>query len=167
LLSLILALAAAAEPCTRGLLPMSSAPSSASAPAAAPAVLQSAADWVRYEAGNPEFRGRTTVELRGDGSVSASFQRGAKVDSYRSTLDAAALDGWRTLLQSSDLPTLKSQRSTPQPDEVRIRITLLAGSTPTEAELWSGEQWQIPKLRALVVAFSQLASSASGGAIRY
>lgn len=146
---------------------MTSTPSPAPASAAATGSLQSAADLLRYEAGNAEFRGRTTVELRGNGSVTATFQRGASVDRYQSTLTAAELESWRQRLRDSDLPSLRSQRSTPQPDEVRIRITLSEGATLTEAELWSGEQWQNPRLRALVVAFGQLASQASGGAIRH
>lgn len=130
-------------------------------------ILGSRGDSARYEVGNAGFRGRTTVEVRGDGSVQASFQRGAATDTYRATLSAAELDGLRKLLRDSDVGSLCSARATGQPDEDRVRIVLVTGGQSTEAELWYGEQWTNPGLRALIGAFGGLAARASGGKIPY
>ena len=130
-------------------------------------ILGAPGDSVRYEVGNAGFRGRTIVEVAGDGSVRASFQRGAATDNYRATLSAAELDGLRTLLRDNDVGSLRSARSTGQPDEDRVRIALVTGGQSTEAELWYGEQWTNPGLRALIGAFGGLAARASGGRIPY
>ena len=47
------------------------------------------------------------------------------------------------------------------------RGALVTGGQSTEAELWYGEQWTNPGLRALIGAFGGLAARASGGRIPY
>jgi len=131
------------------------------------AILRDKRDAVRYEVGNAGFRGRTTVEVRGDASVEARFERGEATDTYRMQLSPAELDQLRQVLRDSDLASLKSQRATAQPDEDRVHITLVARASRTEATLWYNEQWTNPALRALITAFTDLASRASGGKISY
>ena len=132
---------------------------------AAPMLLRAATDSVRYEVGNPGFRGRTSVELRGDGSVEASFQREAEVDRYRLKLAPAEFESLRQQLEAANPKALRSARDTAQPDEDAVQIVIADSGGCTEVEAWYGEQWTNPKLRALITLFSALAERASGGKI--
>ena len=131
-----------------------------------PALLHAASDSIRYEVGNPGFRGRTAVELRGDGSVEASFQREAEIDTYRLQLPPADFEALRRQLGDVDVRSLRSARDTAEPDEDQVQIAIADSSGHTEVEAWYGEQWTNPKLQALIALFSALAGRASGGKIR-
>jgi hypothetical protein len=133
--------------------------------AAAPTLLRAATDRIRYEAGNPGFRGRTAVELRGDGSVEVSFQREAEIDTYRLQLPPADFEALRQQLGAADPKGLRASRDTAAPDEDQVQIVVADSSGRTEVEAWYGEQWTNPKLQALIALFSALADRASGGKI--
>ncbi len=130
-----------------------------------PSLLRAAGDSIRYEVGNPGFRGRTAVELRGDGSVEASLQREADVERYRLQLAPADFEALRRQLEAADPKALRAARGTAQPDEDRVQIVIADGAGRTEVGAWYGEQWTNPKLRALIALFSALAGRASGGKI--
>lgn len=131
-------------------------------------LLQTPDSFIRYEVGNPNFHGRTTVEVKGNGSVTVRFQRGSQDDRYTGTLSNEALENLRQTLQTHNPQSLQSSRSTGVPDEARIRFTM-GGATESEqvTELWHNEQWNNPDLRSLVVAFTNLAKQVSGGKVQY
>jgi hypothetical protein len=141
-------------------------PSVGATPAGA-ALLRSASDMVRYAAGNPEFRGRTTVEVRGDRSVEASFQRGKDHKTYRATLSAAEFDALRRQLAEHDPRSLRPGRELAQPDEPQVEMTVVEGAQRVETRAWYGEQWTNPRLRGLIVAFTDLAARVSRGKIPF
>jgi hypothetical protein len=143
---------------------MTSNPSTAST--AAP-ILATATDTIQYAVGNPSFRGRTVVKVTGSGAVDVSFERGGKTDHYTGQLDADELRGLRDTLASHDPRALHSGRATGKPDEARIEITIHGSAGDSQVTLWDGEQWQMPPLRALVVAFNGIASKTSGGKVKY
>lgn len=132
-----------------------------------PSLLASAGDLVRYEAGNPNFRGRTSVEIRGDGQANIRFQQGQQSSAFQLRLDATQLAKWRELLDSHPPGALVSSRSVGQPDEVRVHFTILQGTTTQSTELWYNERWSNPSLHALIQAFTALATQASAGKIQF
>jgi len=135
-------------------------------PAAAP-LLQSAGDSVRYATGNPGFRGRTTVEVRGDRSVEAGFERGKDHKTYRATLSAAEFDALRRQLEAHDPRSLRAGRELAQPDEPQVEMTIVVNAQRVETRAWYGEQWANPRLRGLIVAFTELAERVSRGKIAF
>jgi hypothetical protein len=139
-------------------------PTEASAKAAA-TLLSTAGDTIRYAVGNPGFRGRTAVELRGDGSVTASLQHEAQIDTYTLQLAPAEFEALRRQLGAADPKSLRSARKTAAPDEDQVQIVIADHSGRTEVEAWYGEQWTNPALHALIALFSALAERASGGKI--
>lgn len=131
-------------------------------------ILKSAESFIRYEVGNPNFHGRTTVEVKGNGSVTVRFQRGGQDNLYTGTLSDEALEKFRQTLQSHNPQSLQPSRSTGVPDEARIRFTIGGGEESEHVtELWNNEQWNNPALRSLVVAFTNLAKQISGGKVQY
>jgi hypothetical protein len=136
-----------------------------SAPAPVSALLRADGDSIRYEVGNPGFRGRTAVEVHGDGRVEASFQREAEITSYRLLLSPAELADLRVQLDAADPRHLRSERDTAAPDENQVQITFTDAGGRTDVAAWYGEQWTNPRLHALIAAFSALAGRASGGKI--
>ena len=148
--------------------PSSSAMTSTPPPASTAApILSAATDSIQYAVGNPSFRGRTVVKVTGSGAVDVSFERGGKTDRYTGQLDADELRGLRDNLASHDPRALHSARATGKPDEARIELTIRGTAGDSQVTLWDGEQWQIPSLRALVVAFNAIASKTSGGKVKY
>lgn len=145
---------------------MTTPPQPASATTATP-ILAAAADWIEYAVGNPNFRGRTTVKVTGNGGVEVSFEHAGKTYRYAGQLDAGELRGFRDTLAANDPRALKSGRATGKPDEARIELTVRSGGETAKVVLWDAEQWQLPPLRALVVAFSAIASKTSGGKVTY
>lgn len=135
--------------------------SGASAP-----LLAASGDSIQYAVGNPNFRGRTTVKIAGDGAVEVSSEAGGKIDRYTGTLDAAELGKLRETLAANDPRALDTTPRNGVPDEARIELTL-GGARNARIELWDNEQWKQPALRALVVAFNEIASKVSDGKIRY
>jgi hypothetical protein len=145
---------------------MTTPPQPASATTATP-ILAAAADWVEYAVGNPNFRGRTTVKVDGNGGVDVRFEHAGKTDHYTGQLDAGELAGLRDMLAANDPRALKSGRATGKPDEARIELTVSSGGASAKVVLWDAEQWQMPPLRALVVSFNAIASKVSGGKVKY
>ncbi len=166
---------AAANPTPAAVAPAQTPPPSTamttpppSTPASPPAPLLAAAtDTIEYAVGNPNFRGRTTVKITGNGAVEVTSEHDGKTDHYTGQLDAGALRDLRETLTAHDPRTLQSARATGKPDEARIEITASGTAGNVKAVLWDGEQWQMPPLRALVMAFNEIASKASGGKVKY
>ena len=136
-------------------------------PSAAAPVLAAATDSIQYAVGNPSFRGRTTVKVTGSGAVEVSFEHAGKTDRYTGQLDPGALRALRDTVTTHDPRTLQSARATGQPDETRIELTVSAGGGDAKVVLWDGEQWKLPPLRALVMAFNEIASKTTGGKVKY
>lgn len=145
---------------------MTTPPEPAAANTATP-ILAAAADWVEYAVGNPNFRGRTTVKVAGTGGVEVGFEHAGKTFRYAGRLEAGELRAFRDTLAANDPRALKSARATGKPDEARIELTVGSGGTSVKVVLWDAEQWQMPPLRALVVAFNAIASKTSGGKVKY
>jgi len=136
-------------------------------PTTGEALLGLAGDRVRYAAGNARFRGRTTVEVRGDRTVEAAFERGKDIRSWRSTLSPDEFDALRRQLEASDPRLLRSARELAEPDESQVHLTVVGGAGRVETQAWYGEQWTNPRLRGLIVAFTDLAGSVSRGKIPF
>jgi hypothetical protein len=103
--------------------------------------------------------------LRGDGSVTASLQREAEIDSYTLQLPPADFTALRSELIAADPRSLRSARTTAQPGEGRVQIDIDDAGGNARVEAWYGEQWTNPALKALIALFSALAVRASGGKI--
>lgn len=122
---------------------------------------------IRYEIGNPNFRGRTTVEVTGDRQVTVRFEMGTQTDTYKGTLSEADFADFQKMLQANSPLSIKSAQTLGKPGEARIRLTVRTNQEEQSTEFWNSEQWQIPTLRNLVNRFNQLATTISGGKVRY
>jgi hypothetical protein len=152
-------------PPSDAMTPTSEPPTAAGASQAP--ILAAAGDWIQYSVGNAGFKGRTTVRVAGDGTALVTFERGKGADKYPGKLDAADLGKLRDALAKNDPRALKSEREKGKPDESRITIAVHAGGSDATVELWDGEQWKIPALRAIVTEMNAVASKVSGGKVKY
>ena len=130
-------------------------------------VLDAPADWVEYAVGSPEFRGRTTVRVEGDGRALVRSTEGDRERAFEATLDDDAMADLRETLASHDPRDLRSERDSGVPDEARIRIRLSADGTEHAREFWGNERWEVDGLGALVDAFDGIAADVSGGEVTY
>jgi len=130
-------------------------------------MLNSSDSFVRYEVGNPNFRGRTTVEVFGNGQLTVRFEQGERKDVYTGQLLDDQFVSFQQTLQANPPLSLESSQTMGKPGEDRIRLTIMDNGREETIEFWNSEQWQIPALRTLVTTFQQIASDISDGNVRY
>lgn len=136
-------------------------------------LLSTANSLIRYEVGNPYFRGKTTVEVKGNGLVTVMFEQHATQfeqhttkDIYEGQLTKIQLEDFREILATNSPLTLKSQREWGVPDERRVRFTVVEPSNQEYiTELWYREQQQ--SLQTLIQTFKQIAFDISEGKVQY
>ena len=130
-------------------------------------MLETLDSFVRYQVGNPNFEGRTTVEVQGDAQVTVTFERGNQKERYTGTLSIEALAQFRDTLNANSPQSLQSSRATGTAGEARIQFTGRSPDGEWKTELWSNEQWSNTSLRSLVVAFNDIAKKISDGLVKY
>lgn len=130
-------------------------------------MLNSSDSLIRYEVGNPSFRGRTTVEVKGDRQVTVRFEQNTQNDVYAGTLSMEEFTTFQKTLQSNQPFSITSTQTVGKPGEAKIRLTGRNDDQEQSTEFWSNEQWQIPTLQNLVSSFNKIATTISGGKVRY
>lgn len=124
-------------------------------------------DFIRYEVGNPNFEGKTIVEVLTGGGTTVSFLQGKKEEKYEGAIPAADLKSFYQLLETNNPCALKPSTKPGTPGTAIIKITFSESGTVCSSRNWNDEQWENEKLKKWVVYFNTLASQVSNGKVEY
>lgn len=122
---------------------------------------------LRYEVGNPAWQGRTTLEIRGGGDVTVTFEQGEQLSTWQASLPEEEFLDLVQLLVDHQVWAIRGQRETGVPDEAYPTVTVSAeGVEPLQVGMWHGEAQDHPGFGPIVAAFEGIAREVSGGVAR-
>ncbi len=119
---------------------------------------------VRFASGRASHRGRTTLEVAGDGRLALALDSGGQVERFTATLSEAGVRTLVRLLLDTEPWTLAPQTGALPSDaeELSIRISTTAGDLDVEARFPITAAFDSPDLLSLVDAYRELARAARG-----
>ncbi len=114
---------------------------------------------VKYEVGNPNFRGRTTVEILRDKEVHVLHVQGENSEKYKGLLDDGEFSKIMDTLSETRPCTFNDGGRLGKPGEVKVKFTITTESDECSSEVWLNEQWENSNMRKVVGIFEELAKS--------
>jgi hypothetical protein len=124
-------------------------------------------DEVRYEIGNPEFRGQTSVTISKVGDVALQFTRGGQTDTYAGSLSTSEMEEFKRLLADAKVCEIDESAVEVQPDDVKAQIQIRTAEEQCSNEFWESQKYQNPQLSALIGFLNKMMMKISAGKVKY
>jgi hypothetical protein len=122
---------------------------------------------IHYEIGNEAWDGRTTLVVRGRGTVEVAFDRSGQHRAWQSPIPDGEFLALCRLLVEHELWAIRGRRERGVPDEAYPTVTVEAeGLESLRVGMWHGEAQAHGDLRPILDALAGLARDISGGVAR-
>ena len=129
--------------------------------------MDSEIQYIKYEAGNPHFRGKTIIEIKEDRTVIVSFKQNNHSKRYSNKIDKRDQKRLFEKIETVDPCSFSSQKEFVEPDDIEVCLTVKYPQKKCKLKFWGSERFEFKSLNELVNSLNKLASETSDGAITY
>ena len=122
---------------------------------------------ITYETGNPHFGGRTFIQLANNGDVLVEQKQGDQTRRFSGKVNPAVHRGILMHFKEAHRSAVGLSEDKPVPGETLVTLHAVTAVENIDLSFWSNQRWSQPALDRLISDFERLASTASGGVVRF
>lgn len=129
--------------------------------------MESDIKFIKYESGNPNFRGKTTIEIQEDRSIHVSFDQNNQTDRYSGRINDTAQKQLFEKIEAVDPCSYRSKKEIAEPGDIEVCFLIKYSEKTCKVKFWGSERFEDENLNDLINILNELASETSDGVITY